>query len=218
MLVGYFDESGSPDESLAFVVAGFVASDDQWIQFDREWRGALADEGVSHFHMKEFPHSRGAFVSWKDDEARRERFLRILVDIIRRRVRRSFAEAVILEELHKVNDKYLFQEFVGNPYPLCARSCVAKANTWALGRGFAEPISYIFEDGAKHKGEFIAAMKRDEQRPPEFGTKDQYVAFQAADFVAWECLKVYTSVESNTFKRFRRSFEALSSIPNEWAV
>lgn len=218
MFTAYFDESGSPDETVALVVAGFVASDEQWREFEREWKEVLAAEGVSCFHVKEFAHSRGEFKPWKDDEARRKHFLYRLAGIIRRRVRTSFADAVILQDFREVNAKYLLQEYIGNPYPLCARTCVAKCNRWAQSRGYTDPVRYMFEDGAKHKGEFMKAMKRDQIPPPVFGTKGEYVAFQAADFVAWENLKVHAQVEANTLQSFRDSFEALYSIPNEWGV
>jgi len=57
MYTAYFDESGSPVEGKALVVAGYVASVEQWLKFDDEWRETLACEGVKRFHMRDFAHS-----------------------------------------------------------------------------------------------------------------------------------------------------------------
>jgi len=53
MFTVYFDESGSPDDTAALVVAGFLASVEQWIEFERNWKQALAAFAVSRLHMKE---------------------------------------------------------------------------------------------------------------------------------------------------------------------
>jgi hypothetical protein len=92
----YFDGSGSPDEGKAFVVAGYLSSADQWLQFDREWRECLEDEGVSSFHMRDFAPSLREFAAWKDDEPRRKQFLGRLIRITKFHVRKSIGNAVIL--------------------------------------------------------------------------------------------------------------------------
>jgi hypothetical protein len=46
MFTAYFDESGTHDSSAAVGVSGYVASDQQWSNFDKEWKAILADEGL----------------------------------------------------------------------------------------------------------------------------------------------------------------------------
>jgi len=41
MFTAYFDASGSPDEGKALVVAGYVSTGEQWLEFDREWQSLL---------------------------------------------------------------------------------------------------------------------------------------------------------------------------------
>jgi hypothetical protein len=57
MYTAYFDESGTHGSSEALVIAGYVASNPQWQEFDYEWKKALEDAGVTHFHMRDFAHS-----------------------------------------------------------------------------------------------------------------------------------------------------------------
>lgn len=214
----YFDESGSPDEGKALVVAGYVASDEQWLVFDHEWKEALAAEGIDRFHMRDFAHSKREFENWKGDEERRSRFIQRLIGIIRERLRCSIATAVILEDYRAINQKYMLDEFLGPPYAICGLTCVKNTLRWADQRGYIDPVRYVFEDGAKDKNKFKRIMGRFQLRDPIFGTKDDHLAFQAADFVAWESLKNYTQHESQTFRRFRKSFAALYSMPTVWVV
>lgn len=214
----YFDESGSPDEGKALVVAGYVASDEQWLKFEDEWRAALAREGVSRFHMRDFAHSKREFESWRGDEQRRTAFMKTLVGIIRRNIRKSFSQAVILDDYNRVNQKYLLAEQLILPYPLCAHAYARGVNRWVKEHGYSGPVLHVYEDGAKHKKQFRRLMKHQGYPDPVFDAKDGHVAFQAADFVAWENLKFYAEMEAGTFKRFRQSFEALRSMPLDWSV
>jgi len=68
MFTAYFDASGSPDEGKAIVVAGYVSTGEQWLEFDREWQSLLEQETVSQFHMRDFAHSLREFAEWKGDE------------------------------------------------------------------------------------------------------------------------------------------------------
>src|ERR1700722_12564024 len=104
MYTAYYDDSGSPTDTLAVVVAGFVAEDAQWTGFERNWNDTLEQFGISLFHMKEFAHSRGEFSKWKDHQRienqkrERETFLRQLVGHIILRARHSFGHAVLMND------------------------------------------------------------------------------------------------------------------------
>jgi len=214
----YFDASGSPDEGKALVVAGYVAPVDQWQEFDREWRGILAEENVSEFHMRDFTVSRRQFASWKGDEPRRKRFLERLIGIIKRRVHKSFANAVILEHYNRVDAEHMFHESLGYPYALCGMGCMKDVQRWTE-RWQKEFPACIFEDGDKHKNEFKRLIERFISWPePIFHSKKDVVAFQAADLTAWESLKLYTQAESGENFKLRRSLEELEKIPKDWSV
>jgi hypothetical protein len=220
MFTAYFDESGTHDQSAALVVSGYVASVQQWEKFDKEWKDALADEGLTHFHMKDFAHSKKEFSTWKDNEPRRKRFLERLINIIRKNVRKSFSNAVILDAYRKVNSKYTFQEYLGKPYAFCARLCMTGVEYWKEQHDYQDEVPSIFEDGAHDKGAFLDILKRDKYLIPVFGQKREHTPLQAADFVAWENLKIYNQKEAGTLntKRLRKPFLALYSMPQDWGV
>jgi hypothetical protein len=220
MFTAYFDESGTHDSSAAVVVSGYVASNQQWTEFDREWKKALDDEGLSHFHMKDFAHSKKEFSDWKGDETRRKQFLERLISIIRKNTRKSFSYAVILKAYRELNSKYCLEETIGKPYAFCSVLCLMGLEVWKQEHGYRDPVQTIFEDGAADKKDFKQLLNKDSEVFPIFGQKREYTPLQAADLVAWEHLKIYTTAENGTMntRRLRKPFLALNSMPQEWAV
>ena len=72
----YCDASATMGERFT-VVAGAVASAQDWIDFDVEWSKALKDNGLRYFRMSEFANSFGQFKSgWKKNENRRRDFFK----------------------------------------------------------------------------------------------------------------------------------------------
>lgn len=216
--IAYFDGSGSPDDTVAVVVAGFVAPAEQWVEFERNWNDCLSDFGVSALHMRDFAHSRREFTSWKGDEHKRRRFLGRLISIIRVRVQHSFASAVRMDEYRKVDAKYCLSEF-SKPYALAAGTCIAKAQKWA-SRWIkaADSISIIFEDGDADKGDLMRIAKVDFGITPHFLPKKKCMSFQAADLLAYEHLlanvKLSRSATGKVFEdELRRPLMRLSEIP-----
>ena len=224
----YFDASGSPDDTVAVVVAGFVAPVEQWTEFDRNWSDCLKDFGVSALHMREFAHSLREFASWKGVEDKRRRFLSRLISIIRTRVWHSFASAVVMDDYRKVDSKYKLSEF-SKPYTLAGGTCVAKLTRWR--KRWTSPqdtLEIVFEDGDKDKGDLIRALKQHEGIEPKFLNKKQATPFQAADLLAYEHLLVNTKIskakpEIVLEEELRRPLVKLSEIPGgregaDWGV
>jgi hypothetical protein len=219
MFTTYFDGSGSPDDTAALVVAGFIATSVQWIEFERNWKDTLQAFNVSSLHMKHFAHSRGEFTSWKGDEQKRRQFLGRLINIILIRVRHSFASAVIMPDFRSVDAKYHLSELI-KPYALAGCTCVEKVKQWAKRSAVnPEEIAYIFEDGDKDKGDLMKRMEEDHKILPIFLKKDKSVAFQAADLLAYEHLLVNTQIfgkgQTPTFSELRQPLQQLSKTQDD---
>jgi hypothetical protein len=221
-----FDGSGSPADTIAVVVAGFVAPDDQWVDFERNWNDCLKHFGVSALHMRHFAHSRGEFTGWKQDEAKRRSFLRQLIGIIKARVWHSFASAVLMDDYRKVDAKYCLSEF-SRPYALAGCTCLAKLNRW--GQKWLKPedgIAIVFEDGDNDKGALVAAVKQHFTITPAFLSKEKSVAFQAADLLAYENLLANKKVKEKGIvfeNELRYPLAELSKLPgghdsDDWGV
>lgn len=79
-------------ESPAFpmtIAACYVSTKEQWDEFNKNWKKALADEGLAFFHMTDFMASRERgvkpYCDW--DQTKRDRFYYRLANIINTRVR-----------------------------------------------------------------------------------------------------------------------------------
>jgi hypothetical protein len=61
MLSAFLDEAGTGDDSPVMCVAGFLYTRKNLRQLDRQWKRALDDAAISHFHMSDYAHSKGEF-------------------------------------------------------------------------------------------------------------------------------------------------------------
>jgi len=211
MYTAYYDDSGSPDQTLAFVVAGFLAKTQQWIHFEKNWKAILKDFGMDYFHMREYAHSVGQFRMWKNhktdpkEKDDRELFLRRLLAEILVRANTGLGCAVIMEDYNAVNQEYMLEEFF-KPYALCGRTCVAKACLWANRWNIPESeVLHVFEDGTEDKGALIEMIKKDKGFTPIFMNKRECAPLQAADLMAYEHLLANRDV----FRKRIESFDEL---------
>jgi hypothetical protein len=94
----YCDASGNETDPL-FVVAGAVGTVEGWKAFDRDWKLALSDNGLTYFRMSEFAQSKGQFANgWEGNEDRRRAFLNRLIGIIIPTVKCWIGAAVFLRD------------------------------------------------------------------------------------------------------------------------
>ncbi len=224
----YFDGSGSSNDpnTPVLAVAGFVATTEQWIHFERNWKEVCDHFGVSALHMRDFAHSKREFRDWSGDTKRRDRFMERLISVIRTRVRNSFASVVVLKDYAEMSNSY--RGFRMKPYVLTASTCVDKVKRWAKRNNIGDPIDYVFEDGDADQGAFAQQAKRYLNVSPIFRAKSETSAFQAADLLAYEYLKgnrkIYESGLGSLYvSDLRRALQELQKIPNgedadDWGV
>lgn len=218
MYTAYFDESGTHAASKALIVAGYVASSEQWVSFEREWRDLLSDANLSGLHMRDFNPSVREFASWRGDRARRDDLRKRVIKVIRKNVRRGFAAAVIMDDYRRIDAKYRMTECFFQPYPLAALNCVNKGEKWRTERGYQDPIQYVFEDGVKGKGVIADALRAFILSPPSFKKKSEALPFQIADFASNQLHKQLTRLLTGIKGAERDYFPELNSIPNDYSV
>jgi hypothetical protein len=133
-----------------------------------------------------------------------------------------------MDDYRKVDAKYHLSDF-SKPYALAGCTCIAKVQKWA--KRWIKPdesIDFVFEDGDADKGDLMRAVKAHFAITPKFLPKEKCVAFQAADLLAYEHLRVNVKIcESKTGKVFdhklRFPLMSLSQIPggrsgSDWGV
>src|ERR1700688_4403803 len=197
MLTCYFDEAGGDDHHF-MVVAGYVASVEQWERFESDWKIVLARYDVPYLHMKEFAHFKGPFTKWKSQPGTRARFLNSAADVINSTVRLGVSVYIHYKAFENVNREYDLTSLVSSPYALAGRSCIAEANV-ASRHGARGPIDmeYVFERGGPDVGGLIKSVTI--QTPtlpipifkPSRDTESErgLIQLQAADYLAYEIAK-----------------------------
>lgn len=216
MYSAYFDESGHPDDSPYMVIAGCIADVKQLVHFEREWTELLAPLGTRIFHAVDFHNRVEPFDKLGATE--RAELLSRLVSVICRRVEKTVSEAIIVAEYEATNERYVFAECYGHPYPVLGRSCMGLVEEWAAQHSInASEILYFFEDGAKHKGQLKWVAERDGLPVPEFLDKAKAVPLQAGDLLAW-CQNLHLTSNGKIPQIYDKALDQLSEVSNEWSL
>lgn len=202
MFTLYVDDSGTaPDQKVA-IAAAVIAPVPAWRRFEREWRRVMQKEGFKCFHTAECVARNGKseFGDW--DEAKRDRVIRRMKQLIKK-----YAARVIALAIHKADfDEVVtgeVRELAGKShYTIAVRSLLGDVKRWRTMREHSvQQIEYIFDwmepntDGRREEVEGILCKAHLAQRSLEsFGIYQGFYAFrkrcavvqlQAADFVAW---------------------------------
>ncbi len=149
-LHGYFDDSGTHDQSSTACVAGYISTAEQWSLFDNEWSSALKEWDLNFFHMTDYSSRVGKYSEWVDDN----RFNR-LVGIINRHVIASVGCVFSKPSFDRIFTKG-GKRFCGGAFGVAASSCFQLAAE-LLAPGYPSArIAYVFEAGTKGSG----AVKR----------------------------------------------------------
>jgi hypothetical protein len=220
MFSAYFDASGHPDDSSYMCVSGLVSSVQRWQRFEREWLALLDLNGITPpFHMKEFAPGTGQFRAWKDDKAKRERFMVDAVKTIRRNTRKSFSRGIDVEALRRVAKEYPNLDFASlGPYVWCGMPVALKAGKWfgKHGTDGVDDMKVFFEQGDKHQGQFAEEFRRVFTFEPIFLSKKECVPFQACDLIAWEHRRGIQDLGKGR-RHFRGSLLALEkTLQTDW--
>jgi len=210
------------------VVAGAVASVQDWLDFDKDWTAALRENGLLYFRMTEFAQSTRQFkVGWKANETRRREFLLRLAQIIVDHVACWIGVCVSQKDYDAADSIYQLHEFL-QPYPLCGLTCLELAHKWQkIHRLEYLPMEYVFEDGDEYSDQLWRQVKTDFGRYPLFRKKlpdkpsaeEPSTPLQVGDFAAYEIGKFYTTIDpirNQLFGKFRESFRLIESLPQQW--
>jgi hypothetical protein len=224
MFTCYFDEAGGKDHGF-IAVCGYVASVEEWQQFEANWKHMLADHQVPYLHMLGCAHFKGPYKKWEKNPDDRAAFIADAARVIRDTVRCGYLCAVHYADFDNVNQRYELRERLSSPYALAGRFCIGRANTWMKGSGRAlSEIDYVFEDGGPDVSGLARVVQEAKLQIPSFRPsrdtriQDATVQLQAADLFAYELRKAVVDHGHNPFtspERFRKSFQALFDVDVE---
>lgn len=203
------------------VVAGFIAEEDQWVRFDKEWRALLASKGLDFFKMQWFEKHKGPFRNWTATE--RRAFLNALLGIIRRRANLAIISGLALRDYDEIMSGPA-KGLAGSAYATAANGCLLLARDWAVEYG-RDSVAHVFDRGHVNSGDLLESFVRDPAREQinkllrvssvTLGDEIDRTPLQAADLIAYESWKHLENEYSSGKKRPRRyPFDVFMDMPN----
>jgi hypothetical protein len=216
MVSAYFDES---DSSSASAVAGIVSTADKWRGFEGDWSRLLDKYHLSALHMKDFAHSRGEFSSWAGDDEKRRQFLGRVIEIMGRRCQWCIGIVIDRKAFSKIiSPEEDVSSFYSSEYTQAAFMALLLTGKWSARCRLEHPVNFVFDRGNRNRPSFQRAYDHlyanEEERslssigPLSFADDVAVSPLQVADFVAYECCKVYTDLDKNV-RRFRESLKQM---------
>jgi hypothetical protein len=175
----YLDAAGHPSDQDYLVVAGFLASEPQWLNFEGEWKKCLDTHQITYpFHANKFFHE------YKDDP-RKYAILQSLVDVIVRNIRCAFSSTIDLVQYRRINQRYRFEEIVGTPYAMSARTVIYNLGEWRKLSHCDDPVLFFVESGTLHEGDMRECLRDRDRLPEPIPVPKAMPACQAADLYAY---------------------------------
>jgi hypothetical protein len=221
MFAVYGDASGAEADEKATVVACFLNSVKNSIDFDERWRAMLEKHQVPYLHMREFAHSIGPFAKWKGNEPARREFLAEALNIIETTGCVSFSALVDSEAFRQFEIKHRGDHSLIGGYPFAARTCLSSISGWCRDRRLAEPVEYVLERGDTNQNVLPTIAKVDGLPEPIFRSKTaedperSTLPLQASDLLAYELLKGYRDIGKGTLRYTLRELERMT---HDWGI
>jgi murein L,D-transpeptidase YcbB/YkuD len=203
IMASYVDAAGSPSE-LAVASTAMISTPEKWLEFEREWNACLDSYKVNELHMKHFAHSRGEYKGWERDQPKRKRFLNNLMWIIETYIEYTATDAVYMKAYNAHDARFQLSEHV-RPYTMGCFSVAGRVFKWGESRGVSrDDFVWLFERGDTDQSDLrkhwekeypdmmvdpIFLRKKDKYPDPKVCKRQR--PFEAADFVAYENLKVH---------------------------
>lgn len=197
----YLDDGGHPDDQPFLVVAGFVATESQWLAFEPAWRETLSKLNLgTEFHMTDFMRE-------KYTEFKREKILSSLAAVIKSHTLRPFVCAVDMLAYKRVQEEFALEEAHGAPFALAGRTLAKELHFWQKENlGPDDKFLTFVEEGTKHYGDLEQVFKRDRLPLPNRVPKSM-PQVQPSDILAWE---VFRFLRSGSPKRMRKNLDRMT--------
>jgi hypothetical protein len=112
-------------------------------------------------------------------------------------------------------DQDLRDHFNITEYSLAGRTIAADIRRWMIRDKISGPFRTVFEHGDEGRGKLMKMFESDDLPKPEFLTKKEFCALQAADILAYEIFKAAERIERAHLKGFRWALGELNRLPGE---
>ena len=203
MIQTAFDVSYDHPRSRFLVMAGFLSSAEEWVEFDGKWRKRLADDGLPYFHMTAFAHcgthpQKPFDKTWIGKEERRKALIRDLLNITLDHAYYKFAVVVQKDAFDNLTPDIRAAQLGGTQLAMAGSFIVGLVANWKKIENYQTKPEYFFEDGDIDKGTLMKVIKDKTGADPIFRPKVDdpdkgvvtFTPLQAADIFAYEVKQV----------------------------
>lgn len=193
VLQAYIDDSGNLQDS-ALVLAGYIASVEQWAAFAEEWRRVLdMPLAIKYFKMNDAYRLNGEFTGFS--ERRRDERVQLLYEVIENNVAASVCCVVPVAAFNQA--KTLFPIPVKlHPYHIAFIGLISGLNSMQNEVGLDGKVDFIFDDQVMEKTALLDSwdwlmkiigedLRLNVGKPPIFKDDHDILPLQAADLAAW---------------------------------
>jgi hypothetical protein len=192
---GFFDESGTHNNSEIITVGGLISSYVGWSRFEIEWTQILKARGIKVFHFSEFMARQGEFANeWTNSE--RNQLMERLCTAVSDNVLLGLATSVFRNDYEAEVPKEL-QRQIKDPYYFGLYTCLWQVLTLEKNVprvSLPKPVEFLFDRKKGYEGFasaiYYAIKEQFEQLGWDpvfghmgFGSKEKDVPLQAADLL-----------------------------------
>lgn len=118
----YFDESSDGRSKRVFAAGGYVATEDNWLKFEKEW---ARRSGGAVFHLTDLLSGFGDFRGWS--EMRRFDLVRAMIDVLNGIDVKGFHTSILLKDFREIFPADDSEAL----YFMCFQECFNRAAIWA---------------------------------------------------------------------------------------
>lgn len=212
----YVDDSLEKNEVL--VLAGYLATDEKWAAFAKEWQERLdMRPHWSQFKMREIAAANSE-MQWE----RAEWFYRVIEGYVSGQI----AVAIPIKPLKRIVRELGLPEGVENPYHAGFKSIINLVAQDQIKMGLSDPVNFVFDIRSEqamvelgfdvYLNSMPDEMKRLTGAKPRFRDDTTCLPLQGADLLAWWVRKLW--LEKGTIIKGELGFPWSSKrdIPRMW--
>ena len=221
---GFFDDSGNA-KGPVFVLAGFMASFENWERFADAWKAALAENpAIRYYKNSQAMSCQDEFENWSyiDVQKKISRLTRVIIEHVEHRVSMS----INTDEFDRHLRANVFEP-LSDPYYVLFIGIITKTILYLEKQNERHPVSFIFDHQGKvghAAAEIVQKIKAHPHFPlrekqsdmlggiPIFADDKELVALQAADLYAGNVRRFYID-NKRLYMPLRQQMRELMSIP-----
>jgi hypothetical protein len=204
MLQTFLDASGSVGDSPVYVMAGYVAREEDWGRFVEDWNGVLGLEPRLKFLKMNQAISldpKGQFRDWTEQQ--RDDRLNRLAEIINRHALYGIISIVPVEPYLGLFKRIFRPNALDRPYFLSFFGVMAKLVHFTANHNLSDRIDFTFDKEGGESEELMEEQFRIFKSiapqhlidlmgdKPHFGNDHELAQLQAADYIAWNARRYY---------------------------